>query len=201
MTYPPEPTLDDKHRYAYKGLPYVGVTSILKAVGIIDYSAIPPAKRKYYMDRGTQTHLACQLDDAGTLNEDTVDPVIMPYLEAWRWFKRESGVVILPEWTERKMVSVALGYAGMMDREVMINQLPSMPHGQYSLDIKNGKAMRWTGVQLAAYSILRGIFKGPRIAVELHKDGTYKVIWYTDDSDYETWFAVLKVYSFGRNGK
>jgi len=47
------------------------------------------------------------------LDEDTLDPVIAPYLEAWRRFKRESGFVV--ERSEVPMASSVYRYAGKPD--------------------------------------------------------------------------------------
>jgi len=99
----------DKRKHIYEGnLP--SVTEILAAEGFIDDRFFDEWSR----DRGTYVHLATHLDDMGDLDEDTVDPVIVPYLEAWRRFKKESGFMV--EQSEISLASKAYHYAGTIDR-------------------------------------------------------------------------------------
>jgi len=194
---PPEPTRDSEHKYHFRGVEYPSVTQILKAVGMVNYSSIPAAIMEAAMMRGSYAHEACELDDQGRLDETQLDPRLLPYLQAWRAFKKEAGVEVIPEWTERKMVSEALGYAGTMDR------LVRWKGGEVCLDIKTGKCMRWTGVQLAGYDILRGSFgvsNSLRLGLELRKDGTYKIVEFQFRNDYDVWMAALKVFNFGKGG-
>lgn len=100
------------HRY---GSGLESVTTILKEEGIIDTRFYDDWSR----DRGSMIHLATAYDDRGELDESTLDPVIAPYLEAWRRFKRESGFI--PEKIEVPGMSTAYRYAGTPDR---IGELP-----------------------------------------------------------------------------
>ena len=198
MLFPPVPHMDEAHVYTFQGVRYPNVTSILGAVGIVNYSAMPPALKEAAMKRGSFVHKACELDDLGTLDESTLAEELRGYVEAWRAFRRfltREGGEIIPEWTERKMVSIALGYCGTMDRVVRQNGV------DISLDIKTGKLMRWTGVQLAAYDLARGECNRERWGVQLGKDGDFKRVIYTDNDDYATWLAALKVYKFSNKGE
>lgn len=133
------------------------VTGILKAEGFIDTRFYDDWSR----DRGSMIHLATAYDDQGELDEETLDPVILPYLEAWRRFRKESGFV--PEKIEPSMMSTAYRYAGTPDR---IGELP-------------------------------GRIK--RAAVELHDDGTYKLVPFTDRQDVNLWLAALSVHNWKKN--
>ena len=97
------------------GRVYPSVTTILKAEGFINTAYYDDWSR----DRGSMIHLATAYDDAGELDEENLDPVIFPYLEAWRKFRKESGFV--PEQIEPPMMSTAYKYAGTPDR---IGDLP-----------------------------------------------------------------------------
>ena len=136
---------------------YPSVTTILKAEGFIDTRFYDDWSR----DRGSMIHLATAYDDAGELDEENLDPVILPYLKAWRRFRKESGFV--PEQIEPPMMSTAYKYAGTPDR---IGELP-------------------------------GRIK--RAAVELHDDGTYKLIPFTDRQDVNLWLAALSVHNWKIN--
>lgn len=193
--FPPTPTMDEKHRYSFGGASLPGVTEVLKAAGIIQYS-MPAAIGAAVMERGTFVHRLCELDDAGTLDEATVDPALRGYLDAWRGFKEkltEEGGRIVPEWTERRMVCAALGYAGTMDRAIAFGEGDAE-----TLDIKSGAMKRWTGVQLAAYDFCRGLSKKRRHGVEVKKDGKFRWVRFEEPDDYAVWLAALKVYKFAK---
>ena len=136
---------------------YPSVTTILKAEGFIDTRFYDDWRR----DRGSMIHLATAYDDAGELDEENLDPVIFPYLEAWRKFRKESGFA--PDKIEPPMMSTAYKYAGTPDR---IGELP-------------------------------GRIK--RAAVELHDDGTYKLVPFTDRQDVYLWLATLSVHNWKLN--
>ena len=190
---PPIPHMDENHVYTYQGARLPNVTSILSATGLVNYSAIPVAIREAAMKRGNYAHKACELDDAGTLDEDTLDESLRGYVKAWRSFRAHLGArggVIVPEWSERKMVSIALGYCGTMDRVVRVDDV------EIALDIKTGKIQRWTGVQLAAYDLATGVANQERWGVQIDKGGEFKLVVYKDNDDYATWLAALKVYKF-----
>lgn len=94
------------HRYA-DGME--SVTGILKDEGFIDTRFYDEFSRT----RGEFVHKARHLDDMGELDPETVDDVILPYLAAWRLFKRESGFVV--EQSEVPMMSKTYRYAGTPD--------------------------------------------------------------------------------------
>ena len=147
------------HLYqAEDGTPLESVTAILKAEGFIDTRFFDDFSR----DRGSMVHLATAYDDDGELDEESLDPVIIPYVEAWRRFKRESGFVVSA--SEVPMMSNLYKYAGTPD------VMGSFPRG----------AMK-------------------RAAVELHDDGTYKLIPYTDRQDVAIWLSVLAVHNWKQN--
>ena len=139
------------------GRVYPSVTTILKAEGFINTAYYDDWSR----DRGSMIHLATAYDDRNELDEESLDPVIRPYLEARRRFRKESGFI--PEQIEPPMMSTAYKYAGTPDR---IGDLP-------------------------------GRIK--RAAVELHDDGTYKLIPFTDRQDVNLWLAALSVHNWKIN--
>lgn len=136
---------------------YPSVTTILKAEGFINTAYYDDWSR----DRGSMIHLATAYDDQGELDEETLDPVIIPYLDAWRKFRKESGFA--PEKIEPPLMSTVYRYAGTPDR---IGELP-------------------------------GRIK--RAAVELHDDGTYKLVPFTDRQDVNLWLAALSVHNWKKN--
>lgn len=149
---------EEGHRYTLNGVPLESVTGILKDEGFIDGDFYT----EYGRQRGSFVHLARHLDDVGELDEDSIDPAIAPYLEAWRRFKRESGFVV--ERSEVPMACSAYLYAGKPD---CVGHFPT------------------------------GNLK--RAAVELHDDGTYRLIPFTDRQDAQIWLAILAVHNWKKN--
>ena len=150
--------IEEGHRYTLNGVSLESVTGILAAEGFIDTAFYD----EYSRTRGTYVHAARHLDDNGDLEESTLDPVIAPYLEAWRRFKRESGFVV--DQSEIPLANALYKYAGKPD---VIGHFPT------------------------------GIMK--RGAVELHDDGKYRLIPYTDRGDVSLWLAVLAVHNWKKN--
>jgi hypothetical protein len=146
------------HIYTHQGAVLPSVTQILKAEGFIDTTFFDDWSR----DRGSMVHLATAYDDAGELDEDSLDPVIVPYLEAWRRFRLESGFVT--EASEVSMMSSVHRFAGTIDT------IGHFPTGNLA-----------------------------RAAVELHDDGTYKLIPFTDRTDRGVFLAALACHNWKQN--
>jgi hypothetical protein len=158
---------EDSHTYAVNGVPVPSVTQVLQDVGIIDYSAIPDGARAWALERGRFVHQVCQFSDDGDLGE--VDPTLQGYLDAWLLFRSQTGFV--PDLIEYRGHNPTYGFAGTLDRRGCFP-------GQSAtlLDIKTSVAPAWTAYQTAAYaSFFTDGGKYRRAAVELHKDGTYRL--------------------------
>lgn len=158
------------HTYTVDGRPVPSVTQVLQAVGIVDYSHIPPGTRKWALERGRMVHLYTQYDDQAMLDDSVVDPHVAPFLAAWRRFRLESGFT--PDLIEHRGYNASFDYAGMLDRR---GTLPKF--GRVMLDIKTNHAEEWVRLQLAGYS---AFFPDPasytRVCVELKADETYRLI-------------------------
>lgn len=101
---------EEHHLFTYKGKSVPSTTQILKAVGLYpDYSFVDP----YYLTRGTYIHRAIELYEKGTLDEETLDPEIAPYLEQWKRVRPHFKIEIVG--TEVKKVHPQLLYAGIID--------------------------------------------------------------------------------------
>ena len=175
------------HSYTMDGEPVPSVTTILKSEGFIDTAFFTD----YGRDRGKLAHLCCHLDDTGELDESTVDPVLMPYLLAYRRFKRESGFVASS--SEEPLASATYRFAGTPDRFGTFKDIECA-----LLDIKTGSAEPWVRLQLAAYEILKGApYK--RFALQLKDDGTYKLHPFADRQDRNVFLSALAVYHWKNN--
>jgi hypothetical protein len=222
LTFKPNPV----HEYFWNGVRVPSVTEILEDVGIVDYSSIPFGVREMALQRGSDVHTATHYDDENDLEFDEelwlanpigyereyqrsgqgVAPTRAGYVAAWRKFRRETGFV--PELIEHQGYNKAYGFAGTLDR---MGTAPTAGRTESTvfestadmlLDIKCGDAPAWTRLQLAAYA---SFFQSPRrftrIAVELHKDNTYRLFrWEGKDwqADFNAFVACLMVYQMKR---
>jgi len=171
------------HTYTLDGKVLPSVTQILQGVGLINFNGIDPGILKKAADFGTAVHQATALDDLGDLDEESLDPALKPYLEAWRGFRGPMKFDAI----EQPLCHPDYGFAGTPDR-VKWNTI---------YDIKTGTTVYpSTGIQLAGYSILAGIPTARRLAVQLKADGTYQVHEFKDRKDREIFLACLSVYKW-----
>ena len=122
----------EEHKYTYKGKRLPSITQILKAEGFIDDTWYNDWAR----DKGSHVHAAVHYDILGTLDEDDLDPEIVPYLKAFRKFMKESGFKV--EKSEVPGVNTVYGFAGTPD---MVGNFPSpTPVRRFALELnKNAK--------------------------------------------------------------
>ena len=178
--------LNEHHEYEVDGIKRPAVTNILKAVGFIDTTW-------YTMDgatRGKYVHLACHLDDIGELDEAELDPVLLPYLEAYRLFKNEQGYQVIE--SEVYHYNPTYGYCGTPDKDGLLNGKPTI------IDLKTGKFQDWTALQLALYAMF---YESPRdrLGVELKDNGTYILHPFKDRKDYNTALSAVHCYMWQIN--
>lgn len=166
-----------EHRYFFDGVPVPNVTRVLEAAGLIDYRFLGE-RREMYLERGRLVHLATERDDNHSLDEESIDTEIVGYLQAWRAFRRDYGFV--PRLIEHRICNEQYRYAGTLDRVGRIRDGTEL-----LVDLKSGLAPDAVRFQLAAYA---ACLPHPRTrrrrCVELHQDGTYRVIGY-ETSDYQ----------------
>ncbi|MFA5323951.1 MAG: hypothetical protein WC373_14865 [Smithella sp.] len=97
------------HVYTSNGKTYPSITQILSAEGFIDTTWFDEWSR----DKGSMVHLACHYDVTGELDEESLDPEIVPYLAAFRRFMNESGFKV--DKSEVPAINKTYGYAGTPD--------------------------------------------------------------------------------------
>jgi hypothetical protein len=171
------------HRYFLAGQPLPSVTQVLTSAKLLDYDFLGD-RREVYLARGKAVHAATHRDDDHDLDEDSVPPEIRGYLLAWRKFRRDYGFV--PQWIEYRVYNEQYQYAGTLDRVGNVRD-----GSEFIVDLKTGVAPPAVRYQLAAYS---ACLPHPRMrqrrCVELHHDGTYRVLRFKT-SDYLHDFAVF----------
>jgi hypothetical protein len=159
----------EKHEYRLNGVALPSVTTVLKGTGMIDYSMIPQDILQAAAHRGTAVHRALHYYDDGELDEVTLDPMIVPYVEAGKRFYAESRFEVA--YVEQRVVDTTHWYAGTLDRT------GTFPDGSVAvLDWKTGILVPGHGLQLAAYAnCLEHPRRYRRIAVQLRDDGSYQI--------------------------
>lgn len=182
-----EPT----HAYAWQGKPVPGVTAVIRGALGDPFARIDPDVLERKRAIGKAAHRAVELDDAGKLDEATVHPAVVPYLEAWRAFRRESGFA--PLLSEQKGYHETYGYAGQLDVLGRINGDRAV------VDLKTGLPGLQAAIQTAAYAMLVPYELTPglqprRFALLAQINGRYKFIEYTAPGDWRDFLACLAVY-------
>lgn len=179
----------EKHQYFLNGLLLPSVTQILADMGFINRDFFTEQGKT----RGSFVHLATELDDKDELDEESLDDALLPYLTAWRLFKRESGLQI--ESIEKPVASGVYQFAGTLDRIGMLNG-----HNESILDIKSGAVSSWVGLQLAGYEIAENK-KYKRYAVQLMDTGKYKLHQFNDRSDRQIFLSAVACWHWINNQK
>jgi hypothetical protein len=196
----------DKHEYwlseGGREVKLPSVTQILADVGILDASEYRTTKKLAdgrEVDArtfGTYVHQACHYDDLGTLDEDTLDAAIKPYLGGYRAFKRDVAFKVLL--SEVPSYHPQYRYAGTPDKAGLFER------GNICaiVDIKTGAPSPWHRIQLAAYSFIQrweDCAAPGRFGLYLNESGTYKLIEYKDRQDGQIFLSALAVFNWKRN--
>lgn len=191
ITFEPE-----EHTY-WLGLERVpSVSEILRPLTETYLAAIPEAVLNWKRDLGIAVHKACELLDLGTLDEESLDERIVPYLEGYKAFR----VDFQPQWNaiEQIVFDDVRRYAGTMDRAGELTTGPAIVDIKTSLQVQPSAA-----VQLWAYAMAHDEIEQPDLLVlQLLKDGTYKLVPFTQYDEYDaTWNALLTLYGWKKRNE
>ena len=180
--------ITEDHVYAQDGIGYPSVTNILQKTGFIDTKWFT----EYGRERGSCVHQIIHWHILGELDEGTVDPVLQPYLEAWKSFEKDTGYQSL--YVEHSLVSPEYGFAGTPDNIGILNENDAV------VDLKSGSVSDWVGIQTAGYEILSGL-KLHRFALQLKGDGKYILKEFKDRNDINIFKSAMACYQWQRNHK
>ena len=182
---------EEEHRYTWDGTVVPGVTTVLKPLS--NYDMVPQHIMEKAAARGHAVHLATELHDEGTLDEESMDPTIKPYLDAWKMFRETQGYGIVV--SEARVFSEKGMYAGTLDRILE-------KKGHYYLgDIKSTFAhIPTVGPQTAAYQKaweeVMGIKIKGRLSIRLKTDGHPEVTELNNRSDLAIFNNCLAIYKW-----
>lgn len=164
------------HTYTLGGRVLRSVTQVIKDAGLgPDFSMVPEDALERKRRIGIACHQACALWNERDLDESSVDPLCVGYVNAYKRFLVESGFV--PTGWEQRLTDAELGFAGTPD------VWGPLLHARYIvIDLKNVATLdlRSIALQNAAYGRLLTVndsvsAKAPRYALQLKPDGTYRL--------------------------
>lgn len=186
----------EHHVYRVDGKVLPSVTQIIAP--LYDFSMVREELLELARERGSAVHIACELDDQGDLDEASVDPRIRPYLEGWRRFRYDNEFEV--ESIEERLQHPIHGYAGTLDRVGILKGKRIL------LDIKTTSALHpAVGVQLAGYLDARTLANPVqlitrRYAIQLRRDGTYRLQPYDRPDDRAVFQSLLTIHRFRERG-
>jgi hypothetical protein len=185
---------DDLHEYRNAtGIVRPSVTQTLKVAGVIDYSMVPPKVLENARRRGVNVHgLTAEFDRYGDIDYTWLQEDEIPYFEAWKKFRRESGIVIHE--IEQPMLRTIMGMevGGTPDRVGLIGR------DKFVVDIKccRAKHVGWA-LQVGDYEMMltgkARVGHLGRMVVQLFPTGNYTTIMYDDPSDAAGSIAALTI--------
>lgn len=148
-------TFDEEHHiFTVNGRVIPSVTTILKRAGMTpDWSKI--ADIEWYAQRGTYIHKATELWENGTLDEDTIDPLISGYVDAYKACRRDFPVKVIGQ--EVRLWHPVHEYAGIVDMIIEGNKSYKLflrENGTYKLiEVENIRAQ--FNVFVSALNVMR----------------------------------------------
>lgn len=184
------------HTYTVDGMAVPSVTTIL---GVFDrgLERVPREVLDEKAALGKAVHRACEYHDLGTLDESTVHPMVLPYLEQWLRFRAEVRFDI--EANERVLFNALHGYIGTADRIIRLESARSV------LDIKTGMQRPWHALQTAGYAAAAEKYDPEPVTrrFSLHlTPTTYRLIEHRERNDRPTFMGAVALYHWlKRNGE
>lgn len=179
--------VEETHEYFLGDRPIPSVTQVLQGAGLLNY----PASLADAKLRGTYVHRATEMIDRGTLDWETLDPILRPYCEAYASFCSAMNMeeILI---SEKPMYHSSFHFAGTPDRVATINGVRAV------IDIKSGSPHPATALQVAAYrELVRDheaipFLKG--FSLHLRDDCTFRLDEIADlNRNYQIFLAALSV--------
>jgi hypothetical protein len=184
----------EKHLYFIDGVNIPSFSEIAKANGLFDYSSVSEEVMEASRQFGSAAHKACQLWDMGQLDEDSLSAPLVPYLDGWKKFCSNFGVVIYPQWIETPIFSAKYQFGTTPDRIVSIGNKMTVIEIKTTTTVQKAVAIQ-TAAQKLAFEENYGSIR-QRIAVQLVGKGKYKIHEYKKLSDETTFKSAVNIYYF-----
>ena len=197
------------HTYRAGGRVVPGVTRVLEPLIFDGFhrtigNDIPIEVLRHAAERGQAVHAACHYLDENDLDTSTLDPAVVPYVDAWAKFKADTRLTILA--METVIHSERHGYAGRLDRIIDLDEM-----GSSILEIKSTAqhpeltAPLQTAAYLEAFLEMQGkasIGARRRYCVVLRPDGDYRLHTYpasTQRLHFSLFLSALQLHNWRMN--
>ncbi len=186
------------HTYTRDGVVLPGVTTILKRISKALYRHVDPALMERAAALGTAVHKLIELDIAGTLDEDALDPQLHLYLKSWRQFRATSG--FRPLLSEVVVWSDRYGYAGQLDMLGELHDFIALIDAKRCAQVPVTAGPQTAGYEIAARERFPEIFASgkrvKRFALQLNTDGTHRLVPFPDPNDARVFLSELTARNF-----
>ena len=173
----------ETHTYWHAGKRVPGVTAVLEQLQHLQ--GVPWEVLKAAQVFGTHVHMACDLYNRGELDEEALDPHLMPYLEGYKRFLGETGFTVTA--SEQRLFNRKLLYAGTADL------FGTWKGTTWVVDLKSGVVPSTVGAQLAAYQNAAAEKPRRRLCVQL-SPGDYRLFEQKDPGDFSLFLSALNCY-------
>ena len=170
------------------------VTAILQDVGLgPDFTGVPPAVLEVARVRGAAVHAAIEAIVFNYLDEPALAEDVVPRLDAYRRFVKESGYETLH--TEVEVVHEAWRYRGHPDSVGWLNGRRGIPDWKNTDSVQLAPACRQLCGYRAAWNAQHPTEPVEWIAVvQLKSDGTYRFHEVSVAEWEPKWYAAVTVY-------
>ncbi len=187
----------EKHIYTVNGFVIPSVTQIISSAGFGDFSKVPEGILDRAREFGIAVHSAIEYDDNGTLDIESLDSKLLPYVEQWRKLKKDKNIEVIK--SEIICYSSLWGYCGTLDKLIKIEGKVGI------LDLKTSSELRKeTALQLAGYvsayneHFNKKVSMADRYVVRLTGEGNPEFKQYKDWTDVIVWESCLRIHNFKR---
>ena len=172
---------DETHTYQYAGRKLLSVTGVISGAGLLG----DLIGDEHALWRGTAVHKAVELYVAGTLDPESVDPSIQPYLNAYIEFEKATGFKATE--TEKPYFNAPLGIACKPD---LVGHFPN--GAEAIVELKSGALSPWVRLQTAGQDLTLGNrVTRLRYALSIPATGKPKVLQHRDPNDYRVFLACV----------
>lgn len=177
----------DAHVYRWKGRPIPSVTTVLRAID--NFDRVDPQILERARRFGNHVHSATDMLDRGILDEDAIDPALVPYLNGYKLFLVETGFVVTH--SEERIYNPRQKVAGTLDKR------GTWQSTTWLLDLKSGAIPRGVGLQTEGYRMSLPEKERPRRRLVLQLlPNNYKLRECKDPSDWSLFCSFLNTYRF-----
>lgn len=188
----------ESHTYTLDGKVLPSVTTILKRMSREAYRCVDRSVMARAAALGTAVHKLIELDIAGTLDVDGLDPQLLPYLHSWHRFLATSG--FRPILSEQVVWSTRYGYAGQLDLLGELHDFIALIDAKRCAQVPVTAGPQTAGYEIASRERFPDLFpQGKpirRFALQLNTDGTHRLVPFTDPDDTRVFLSELTCRNF-----